>query len=195
MVQTRDWGTPVLALARDDEARERAKRETSGGVIFLTEEEMPSLAELIEKGQIMSAYLEEPLPLADVLSVNGDWRLQARQRLGVAAGSHDTDDVMDEDLVFTAMLGVETLDSFIVRAHALLDDVTTTEDRWTDFLSDEAKTAVGALAHNPITLEEDEPDHDLAPHREPLITVDSLGIPFTRGAFGGPRPLADFGEA
>jgi hypothetical protein len=196
-VETYSRGNPVLARATNDEARERAKRENSGGVIFLTEDEMPSLTELLAQGGIKSAVvIEAPPPAVDeavMRVVPADWRAEARQRLAFNLEIADRDDVMDESYVFLAALPDEQLEASLARAHHLLEDEAVTEERWLDFLDDEAERADKIIGHQPISFEKDEVTYE-GPSWEPLIPLKDLGIIFTGGAMGGPRPLADLSE-
>jgi len=193
-VETESFGNPTLARALNTEARKRAKRENAGGAIFLTEDDMPSLKALMAKGEIKSAVLiEAELPAVDEVDVHStstDWRSEARRRVAFNLEIADQADVMDEEYVFLAALTDDEVGGFLERAYKLLDRATTTEDAWGAFLDAEAEAFSETVNHEPIPME-NQPRHDDEAIREPLISLESLGIAFTRGAIGGPRPLVD----
>ena len=194
-LETEMHGNPVLARARTVEARVRAKRENSGGVIFLTEDEMPSLKELLVQGDVKSAVIiESPPPADDGTSVEAsspaDWRGEAQRRLEFNLEIADQRDIMDENFVFLAALPAEELDAFLDRANGLLGEQETSEEAWLEFLDGEARRADEAMSHQSIPLESHTPDF-AETSWQPLISLNDLGINFTRGALGGRRPLAD----
>jgi hypothetical protein len=197
-VETESYGNPSLVRATSGRARERAKREYTGGVIFLNEEDMPSLQELMARGEIKSAVvIESAAPVVDESLVrlpHADWRIEAGRRLRFNAEIADQTDVMDEDYVFLSALPDDDLDDVLSRAEALLGDRTTTEATWDAFLDREAERASTTAAHDPIPLPKDERQGKRRveePSWRPLISLESLGVEFTRGAVGGPRPLGE----
>ena len=197
-VETRSWGTPLLASGGTPEAREKAKRESSGGVIFPTRDEMPKLLELIESGEMRSAVLfEADAPSVDeaVMTAGTDWRDEAERRLSFNLDIADRDEVMDEPYAFLAAMVDDAVDAFLARAHRLLEDDDQTEAAWAAFLDAEGSRTFESFGHDAIPLEKDIAKIANAEEEwKPLITAEAVGVSFRRGALGGPRPLADVAE-
>jgi hypothetical protein len=197
-VQTTDGRSPVLARAGNATAREDAKRENSGGVIFTEAQDMRSLEELLQAHEVAYAVLEAPWPavddIGDMHGLSPDWREEARDRLAFNLEIASEDDVMDEDYVFLAALSSDALDAFLERAYAALDKESTTEGDWGAFLEREAVVADESLAHRPLPAEKASPE-PVSETGPVLLSLADLQIAFTGGAMGGPRPLAEAAES
>jgi hypothetical protein len=187
--------TPLIVNTKDEQAREKVRRETSGGVLFTDAEDMPSLERLLEEYRVTYAVLEATPVIADIAPVEQeitltDWRERARHLVRDQAALADQEGPMEESYVFLAALDEDSLDSFVDRAYALLDDAKTDEPRWSSFLAAETAVANSLIQHDPLPIAA---EHEASKAQEvsPLLRLDDIDVMFSRGAFGGPRPLID----
>jgi hypothetical protein len=194
-LETIDGQTPLIARANDG-LRDATRREASGGVIFTDAKDMPSLEVLLAVHGVLYAVLEAPAPDVEErtvdLHVPTTWRDEVSDRLAFNLDIADRDEVMDEDFVFLASLDSDHIDAFLDRAHKLLSDESAKEQDWQALVEEESLAAEERLGHTPFAPIETGPVEDTASESAPLLlSLDDLDIEFSRGAFGGPRPLAD----
>lgn len=195
-VMTTDGRTPLL-ISANAEDRDRRAKEVSGDVLTTRASDMRSLEELLEAHGVLFAVLERPTMASNASKANDDlildWRDDGRRRLAHNRDIAHRDEVMDEDYVFLAALPPGKLEDVLLRARGALEDPSTTEADWLAFLVSEAEEAESALAHVP--LQPDLTDRGAFDESEvlppPLLSLSDLSVSFRRGAFGGPRSLAD----
>jgi hypothetical protein len=185
--------TPLLVRAPEEERDQVRKTHAREKVIFTQAQDMPSLEELLAAHEVDYAVLQLPAPLADDTAgaptmASADWKQRAKARLDRAVEDAPKGDaIFEEDLSFVPALLSEDLDRFLDEAHAFLGRNDATEEAWNAFLLEaDLRSALG----DPPVLDNLEEGPIATEGPRPLFWVEDLGLQSSRGAIGGPRPLA-----